>query len=134
MLHSVNFRKEDVCVNVPAGANLRQACLDSGIDPYPVLGGLLSCRGKGFCGTCLVGVSDTAALSPPSAREAKYLRKHPTGAVGAALPEGVQGYRLSCQALVQGDLTVTTDPDTGPAWRSHPFYSGRPAHSWEQAS
>ena len=126
MLHTVLFRKENVTIHVAEGTNLRQACLDSGIDPYPVLGGKLSCRGKGLCGTCAVGVDLDESLTPPGKREAKWLKKHSSNAA--------PGLRLSCQAAVKGDLIVTTDPDTGPAWKSHPFYSGRPTRSWESAA
>ena len=123
-MHTVLFRKENVTVLVPDGTNLRQACLDSGIDPYPVLGGKLSCHGKGLCGTCVVGVDNEQSLTPPARREARYLRKH----------HDVPGLRLSCQSAVKGDLIVTTDPDKGPAWKSHPYYSGRPVRSWESAA
>jgi ferredoxin len=123
MLHTVLFRKENVTVHVADGTNLRRACLDSGIDPYPALGGKLSCHGKGLCGTCVVGVDKDEALSPPAKREAKYLKKR-----------GVPGLRLSCQCEVKGDVIVTTDPDTKPAWKTHPFYSGKPARSWDSAA
>lgn len=123
--HRVHFRKEDVTVRVATGTNLRQACLDAGIDPYPALGGLLSCRGKGFCGTCAVEVDEAEVLAPASKREQKYLKK---------LKHDTQLVRLSCQAHVQGDVIVTTNPDMKPAWRSHGFYSGRPMRSWQVAN
>ena len=123
MLHTVLFRKENVTIRVADGTNLRQACLDSGIDPYPVLGGKLSCHGKGLCGTCAVGVDNEQSLTPPARREARWLKKQDT-----------PGLRLSCQAAVKGDLIVTTDPDKGPAWKSHPYYSGRPVRSWDSAA
>lgn len=123
-MHRVHFRKEDVTIEVPDGTNLRQACLDSGIDPYPALGGLLSCRGKGFCGTCVVGVDDPEQLGAASRREARFLKK---------LSEQLRGtLRLSCQAEITGDLAVTTDPDKKESWKTHPFYSGRAVRSWEK--
>jgi ferredoxin len=123
MLHRVHFRKENITVHAAAGANLRQACLDHDVDPYPLLGGLLSCRGKGFCGTCAVIVDEPDALSAPSKREARYLRKQ----------GDFPGLRLSCQATLAGDVTIDTDPDTRPNWRTHSFYSGQPTRSWEPA-
>jgi len=123
MLYNVLFRKENVSVRVAEGTNLRQACLDSGIDPYPVLGGRLSCHGKGLCGTCVVGIDRDESLSPPGKREAKWLKKHEAA-----------GLRLSCQAAVKGELIVTTDPDRGPAWKTHPYYSGKPVRSWDSAA
>jgi ferredoxin len=125
MLHRVHFRNENITIHVGDGANLREACLDNDVDPYPILGGLLSCRGKGFCGTCAVSVDVPDALSKPARREAKWLAKH-------TAPNA--NVRLSCQATVAGDVIVTTDPDTRPAWHSHPFYSGRPIRSWEKVS
>ncbi|MHC4845624.1 MAG: 2Fe-2S iron-sulfur cluster-binding protein [Planctomycetota bacterium] len=125
MLHRVHFCKENLTVHVGDGLNLRKACLENDVDPYPLLGGLVSCHGKGFCGTCAVGVDDAEALSPPSKREAKWIKKH------TAKDSNI---RLSCQAEVAGDVIITTDPDTKPAWQSHTFYSGRPARSWEKAS
>jgi len=93
--HRVHFRKENVTLEVIEGTNLRQACLDNGIDPYPWLKGLLSCRGKGFCGTCLVRVDEPSALGEPSKREAKWLkRRH---------GEVWEKMRLSCQSVVEGD-------------------------------
>ncbi len=124
MIHRLHFRKENVTAHVAGGANLRQACLDHGVDPYPALGGLLSCRGKGFCGTCLVDVDDPSQLSAPTAREARWLRKH--------RPASLPNARLSCQAQVQGDCTVTTDPDKQPAWHAHTWYSGRVERAWEK--
>jgi ferredoxin len=124
MLHRVHFRKENITIHVPDGADLRQACLDNDVDPYPLLGGVLSCHGKGFCGTCAVVVDAPGALSPASRREARFLGKQ----------RDVPGLRLSCQAVVKGSLTVDTNPDLKASWRSHPYYSGRPTRSWEPAA
>ena len=93
-MHRVHFRKENITFDVPDGTNLRHACIDAGIDPYPVLGGLVSCRGKGFCGTCAVGVDEPTNLSAPSRREARYLKR-----LVSDLPVEL---RLSCQAAVHG--------------------------------
>ncbi len=131
--HRVHFRNENVTVRVTDGTNLRQACLDSGIDPYPVLGGVLSCHSKGFCGTCAVVVDEPEHLSPAGKRESSFLQSrgmHFWRPKGPPQP----GRRLSCQASVVGDLIVTTAPDEKPAWRGHSYYSGRPTRSWEPAS
>jgi len=123
MIHRIHFRRENVTVHVADGANLRRVCLDNGIDPYPVLGGMLSCRGKGFCGTCLVAVDEPDKLSAPTKREARWLAKHRPGA---------PTLRLSCQAEVKGPIIVTTDPDVKGGWRTHTYYSGRVPRPWEQ--
>jgi len=64
-------------------------------------------------------------LSTPERREARWLSSH-----ARELP----GLRLSCQAKVTGDVTITTSPDSRPAWRQHTFYSGRAVRSWEEAA
>jgi ferredoxin len=125
-MHRVHFRKENVTVDVVDGTNLRKACIDSGIDPYPALGGMLSCRGKGFCGTCVVLVDDPTQLSAPSAREVRYLKRFE--------PELGKSLRLSCQASVRGPLVVETDPDKQDGWRQHGYYSGRFVPSWKSPS
>lgn len=122
-MHRVHFRKEDVSVHVPTGTNLRQACLDSGVDPYPALGGVLSCRGKGFCGTCVVEVDAPDALSSPGKRETRYLKR-----LDAKLADKL---RLSCQAAVNGDVIVTTNPNKKEAWKQHGFYAGPRKPHWE---
>lgn len=122
-MHRVHFRKENVTVHVPTGTNLRQACVDSGIDPYPALGGLLSCHGKGFCGTCVVEVDAPEALSSIGKRESSYLKR-----LDAELAAKL---RLSCQAAVNGDVTVTTSPNKKEGWKRHSFYAGPRKPHWE---
>ena len=122
-MHRVHFRKEDTTVHVPTGTNLRQACRDSGVDPYPALGGLMSCRGKGFCGTCVVEVDDPAALSSVGKREAKFLKR--------LAPGLADKLRLSCQAAVNGDVTVTTSPNKNEGWKKHGYYAGPRKPHWE---
>ena len=125
MLHRVHFRNENLTIHVGDGVNLRKACLEHDVDPYPMLGGLMSCHGHGFCGTCAVAVDEAGALAPALKREAKWLKKN---------TDKDSSIRLSCQADVTGDVIVTTDPETKPTWQGHTYYSGRPARSWEKAS
>jgi len=125
-MHRVHFRKENITFDVPDGTNLRHACIDAGIDPYPVLGGLVSCRGKGFCGTCAVGVDEPTNLSAPSRREARYLKR-----LVSDLPDEL---RLSCQAAVHGPVTIETNPSMKEGWKTHGFYSGRYVPSWKSSS
>lgn len=122
----VHFRKENVTVQAPEGTNLRELCLKYEIDPYPALKGLASCRGKGLCGTCAVSIDcEDGALGAPDKREARFV---------ARLPEELRGtWRLSCRAVIQGDLNVETNPDRHESWKQHGFYSGRPMRSWEKS-
>ncbi|HXA92613.1 MAG TPA: 2Fe-2S iron-sulfur cluster-binding protein, partial [Steroidobacteraceae bacterium] len=83
------------------GTPLLQAARTLGVDVDSV------CGGRALCGRCQVlvmegdfakhGVTSSASnLSPLSAAEQSYARRRP-------LPEG---HRLSCSALVQGDLII----------------------------
>ena len=121
-MRRVHFRNENVTIHVPEGTNLRKACLDHDVDPYPALAGVLSCRGKGLCGTCVVQVDDGAALSTPDKREAKRLK---------GFPDDIENLRLSCRCEVTDDVVVVTDPDLEPSWKTHGFYSGEPVRSWK---
>jgi ferredoxin len=123
----VHFRKENVTVHGPERSNLRALCLEYGIDPYPALGGAMSCRGKGMCGTCAVGVDgEDGCMSDPGPREAKFLKRQ---------PDHLKGWlRLSCCAEVMGDVTIDSDPDRKESWKKHGFYAGRPMRSWEKRS
>jgi ferredoxin len=123
MIHRVHFRRENVTVHAAEGQDLRRIAIDNDIDLYPVLGGKLSCHGKGFCGTCLVEVDDPAQLAAPTKREAKWLKGHHPGAANL---------RLACQAQLKGSCIVTSDPDTKPGWETHTYYSGRIVRTWEQ--
>ena len=125
-MHRVHFRKEDVTIDVPEGTNLRQACLDAGIDPYPALGGLLSCRGKGICGTCVVQVDPASSLGDLDRRETKFLKR--------LSPELADVLRLSCRGTVCGEVIVETDPNMKDGWRQHGYYSGRYVPSWKTDS
>ena len=123
-MHRVHFRNENVTIHVPDGSNLRDACLEHGVDPYPALGGLASCRSKGLCGTCVVQTPEPGSLSQPEKRERKALKK---------FDSSIEGLRLSCQAKVIDDLTVVTNPDMEPAWKTHGYYAGRFEHSWTRS-
>ncbi|MFT7462012.1 MAG: ferredoxin [Pseudohongiellaceae bacterium] len=134
-MHRVHFRKENVTVEVPAGKSLLAVCKDAGVDPYPQLKGLLSCHKKGFCGTCAVKISieegDAEPLSPPSKRELSYFKRLKlTQLKGDQLADQL---RLACQAEVQGDMVVVTNPNMKEGWKRHGHYAGRPTRSWERS-
>lgn len=96
---TITFVKEQKDVVVAQGANLRQKALENGIDLYTLKGKLMNCGGYGQCGTCLVEI--TAGMENLSAKtpfEEKVLRKKP------------ESYRLACQTLVNGPVSVNTKP------------------------
>jgi ferredoxin len=81
------------------GANLRVKALENQIDLYKLYGKMMNCGGYGQCGTCIVEVLEGAEnLSPRSAVEEKKLRKKPGN------------YRLACQTVVNGSVTVKVKP------------------------
>ena len=97
---TIRFANEDQKVGCIAGANLRQAALDAGINPYKGLNNFNNCGGLGQCGTCVVEVLEGAQnLSPRSDVEQVYLSDRPAN------------YRLSCRTSVNGDVTIRTRPD-----------------------
>lgn len=81
------------------GANLRLKALENQIDLYKFYGKMMNCGGYGQCGTCIVAVLEGEEnLSPRASVEEKKLRKKPGN------------YRLACQTLVNGSVTVKVKP------------------------
>jgi ferredoxin len=96
---SITFVKENKDVVVAQGANLREKALQNGIDIYTLKGKLMNCGGYGQCGTCIVEiVKGMENLSPKTPFEERKLRKKP------------ESYRLACQTLVNGSISVKTKP------------------------
>ena len=101
-MSTIVFVKENKEVFVAGGENLREKALQNGIDLYTFRGKLVSCGGYGQCGTCIVEITEGMEnLSPRTSFEAKKLRKKP------------DSYRLACQTLVNGSVTVKTKPQKG---------------------
>ena len=95
----ITFVKENKQVVVANGANLREKALQNGIDIYTLKGKLINCGGYGQCGTCIVEIEEGMEnLSPRTDFEGKVLRKKP------------DSYRLACQTLVNGPVSVKTKP------------------------
>jgi len=96
---TITFVKENKDVVVAQGANLREKALQNQIDLYTLKGKLTNCGGYGQCGTCVVEiVAGEENLSPRTEFEQKVLRKKPSS------------YRLACQTLVNGPVSVKTKP------------------------
>lgn len=86
-------------IEVPEDTDLRQAMLSNGIDVYTLSGKLLNCGGGGQCGTCLISIEDGAynASERSDSEESKLAGK----------PDP---WRLACQTIVDGDVTIRTKP------------------------
>jgi ferredoxin len=96
---SLTFIHEAQEITVPHGSNLRQEALDHGIGIYKLKGKLMNCGGYGQCGTCVVEVVDGMNnLSPRTEVEERKLKRKP------------DTYRLACQTLVQGAVSIKTKP------------------------
>jgi ferredoxin len=96
---SIKFVKEDKEVVAAQGANLRIKAIENQIDLYTFGGKLMNCGGYGQCGTCIVEIVEGMEnLSPRTAFEERKLKKKPAS------------YRLACQALVNGEVSVKTKP------------------------
>lgn len=95
----VNPDSEDREVVAADGANLRMKALENGVDVYKFWGKMTNCGGYGQCGTCIVEVIEGMEnLSPRTDVEKRKLKKKP------------DSYRLSCQVLVNGPVSVKTKP------------------------
>ena len=96
---NIKFVKENREVVAADGANLRLKALENSIEIYKFVGKMMNCGGYGQCATCIVEVSEGIEnLSPRTEVENKKLKKKP------------QNYRLACQTLVNGQVSVITKP------------------------
>jgi ferredoxin len=96
---SINFVKEGKEVVAAQGANLRMKAIENQVDLYTFSGKMMNCGGYGQCGTCIVEIVEGIEnLSPRTAFEDRKLKKKPAS------------YRLACQALVNGAVSVKTKP------------------------
>lgn len=96
---NIKFVKENKEVIAADGANLRLKAIQNGIDIYTLFGKMTNCGGYGQCGTCIVEIVEGIEnLSPPTDVENRKLKKKPAN------------YRLACQTLVNGPVSVVTKP------------------------
>lgn len=96
---NIKFVVEGKEIVAAQGANLREKALENGIDLYTLRGKLMNCGGYGQCGTCIVEVVEGMEnLSERTEAEKRKLKKKP------------DSYRLACQTLVNGPVTIITKP------------------------
>jgi ferredoxin len=83
----------------PAGVNVRELCVNNGINVYQSITRWTNCKGKQLCGTCIVNVPQGGPnTNRKSMDEASTLRDNP------------DTYRLSCVTFAYGDVTIETFP------------------------
>jgi ferredoxin len=98
-MSTISFIKEQKEVVIANGANLREKALQNGIDIYKFRGKLMNCGGYGQCATCIVEITEGLEnLSPKTDFEQRRLKKKP------------DNYRLACQTIVNGAISVNTKP------------------------
>jgi ferredoxin len=96
---NITFVKEDKEVVAANGANLRLKAMENGVDIYKLMGKMMNCGGNGQCGCCIVEVVEGMEnLSPRTDVEKRFLKKKP------------ENYRLACQTLVNGPVSISTKP------------------------
>ena len=99
---TITFAKENKQVITAQGSNLREKALQNQVDIYTLGGKLRNCGGYGQCATCIVEITEGMEnLSPKTDFEQRRLKKKPSN------------YRLACQTLVNGSVTVVTKPKPG---------------------
>ena len=102
----VKFLREKKEIEVPLGANLRDAAMKAGIELYPGIHAYLNCHGNGMCHSCRV------LLKNGTMRNASKLGfwemvQEATAIYSTGCEDEV---RLACQTHVDGDLEVETQP------------------------
>jgi ferredoxin len=96
---TITFAKENKEVIAAQGSNLREKALQNRIDIYTLGGKLRNCGGYGQCATCIVEVTQGMEnLSPKTDFENRRLKRKP------------DNYRLACQTMVNGSVTIVTKP------------------------
>jgi ferredoxin len=96
---NIKFVKENKEVIAADGANLRLKALENGIDLYKFFGKMTNCGGYGQCGTCIVEIVEGLEnLTPRTDVEEKKFSNKP------------DNYRLACQTVVNGPVSVNTKP------------------------
>ncbi|EAW38435.1 2Fe-2S iron-sulfur cluster-binding protein [Lyngbya sp. PCC 8106] len=96
---NIKFVNENQEIIAADGANLRIKALEKQIDLYTFMGKMMNCGGYGQCGTCIVEVVEGMEnLSPRTDTEKRILKKKP------------DSYRLACQTMVNGPVTIKTKP------------------------
>jgi ferredoxin len=111
----VVFVKEKKEIEVPAGANLREAARSAGIEVYQGLSRYLNCFGHGTCGTCRVLVKKGMENLSPKKGIERFTLARMLATIG-----NEHEMRLSCQVQVLGDCTIETRPSQN--WSGENFW------------
>ena len=115
----VKFVKEKKEVQVEPGANLRKVALKEGIELYPGIHKYLNCMGFAQCASCRVQITKGIEnVSPQGLFEKFRLLAGPITFFARLGHE--KDLRLACQARVNGDIEVETQPEVN--WHGERFW------------
>ena len=96
---NIKFVKENKEIVAANGANLRLKAVENGIDIYTLFSKITNCGGAGQCTTCVVQITEGLEnLSPRTDLENRKFKNKP------------DNYRLACQTVVNGPVSVITKP------------------------
>jgi len=102
----ITFTREGREIEVPEGANLRQAALAEGIQLYPGIKQYLNCHGFAQCGECRVYIKKGMENTSPKT----FLEKLRIAVSWFKIGHEHE-VRLACQTKVLGDIEVRTLPE-----------------------
>ncbi len=102
----VNFTREKKVVECAEGEKLRDVAIKHGIELYPGMKKYFNCRGLGQCGECRVHVKSGQENLGPKTLLEKFRIAVSWFKIGHE-----DEVRLSCQAKVNGDCDVQTQPE-----------------------
>jgi ferredoxin len=103
---TIKFTREKKSVECESGAKLRDVAIQHGVQLYPGMKKYFNCHGFGHCGECRVHVvKGMESLAPKTLQEKfriavswfKFGHEHEV--------------RLACQARVNGDVEILTQPE-----------------------
>ena len=117
----VKFVKEIKEVEVEPGANLRQVALREGVQLYPGIhkNWWANCHGFGHCASCRVQIIKGVENVSPQGFFEKF--RLITGPITFFARLGHEkDLRLACQARVNGDIEVETQPEVN--WHGERFW------------
>jgi ferredoxin len=115
----IKFVKEKKEVEVEQGANLRQVAMREGIELYPGIHQYVNCMGFGQCASCRVHVTKGVEnVSRQGIFEKLRLIGGPITFFARLGHE--KDLRLACQARINGDIEVETQPEVN--WHGERFW------------
>ena len=118
---TVNFVNEKKQIEVPEGANLREAAIKAGISLYAHVHKVANCHGLGLCGSCRVLIKQGQESASEMGGSEKFRFSYFPDHVPMAYIGHEDEMRLACKVAVNGDMEVETQPPLN--WFGENFFS-----------